>query len=536
MSLRDSVVRGVQLTTVAPGYPISQEVVAPFVPDDNMIRDGWGEALWNGELNEYMSINAFSKKGMERVAQMNDLELDDNFFPQQEDDEDNLQQCFVNLALRVHKKGTFKNIHLNFIEGMHRQMAWTHAIYGAKFHPDGLIIPNTLQVQDFKDAEFQVGEHDFGNNDKGFRNRIRKRFFEPENDHFLKVPLSVYYVNQKKVNGTLLSNMFVYMSKLHSESKRDSNTRCPWQTLGVEAEKYVNSFYNENIVYRPNFQSAKFRYPKIPPQHEEILEDTVGSLGYDNSDKSAHASSIIDQLYPHMNPILNSSEFKNYARNPYSGEAKEALIDYMTTGVMMKGVMTKYNGVGPHTKYDEIKDKKVGYPFYPSYASMAEDVGTGFDTDARMNPMMANNLIHFPLVLTILWEAIKNLSRHDTLKSEARLQTIEYYLRFHNNPDECSTNLDLHGVYAQVYCLSQAKDLHSSGAEIMGAAHIICQMWNVFVAVQTETSLNNTQKERTLAFQKAGAILKRTFTNIGSTVKSANNMDVAVILGKCPKS
>ena len=33
MSLRDSVVRGVQLTTVAPGYPISQEVVAPFVPD-----------------------------------------------------------------------------------------------------------------------------------------------------------------------------------------------------------------------------------------------------------------------------------------------------------------------------------------------------------------------------------------------------------------------------------------------------------------------------------------------------------------------
>ena len=61
-------------------------------------------------------------------------------------------------------------------------------------------------------------------------------------------------------------------------------------------------------------------------------------------------------------------------------------------------------------------------------------------------------------------------------------------------------------------------------------------MWNVFVAVQTETSLNNTQKERTLAFQKAGAILKRTFTNIGSTVKSANNMDVAVILGKCPKS
>ena len=103
MSLRDSVVRGVQLTTVAPGYPISQEVVAPFVPDDNMIRDGWGEALWNGELNEYMSINAFSKKGMERVAQMNDLELDDNFFPQQEDDEDNLQQCFVNLALRVHE-------------------------------------------------------------------------------------------------------------------------------------------------------------------------------------------------------------------------------------------------------------------------------------------------------------------------------------------------------------------------------------------------------------------------------------------------
>ena len=486
-----------------------------------------------------MNINAFSKEGMEKVAELNGIQLEVDFFGKEGTDDDYLQQCFINLALRVHKKGTFKNIHMNFIEGMHRQMAWTHAIYGAQFHQDGLIIPNTLRVQDFEDAEFEVGfDHGFENNDEAFRNHIRRRFFCGNNDLFTKIPLSFYYVNATEVDATVLSDVFIHMSKLHSESKRDSNTRCPWQTLGVEAEKYVNSFTYDNIVFRPDFTGEKFCYRKIAYKDEHGVEDAVGNLGVVRSDEEESAplaSSIIESLYPNTSAVLSSNVFKAYIKNPYSSEAKQALIAYLSTGIV-GGI---YNITNEEEK-DQIArnagvdegPKKIGYPFYPSYVSMTTDVGSDFKLNPRLNPMMANNIIHFPLVLTILWEAIKNLSRNDTLKDEARMQTIEYYLRFHNDPDENQTNLNLHGVYGQVYSLSQATNMYSSGAEIMGASHIICQMWNVFVAVQTESCLAKKEEHRKTAFNKAGAILKRTFTNIGNTVKSSNDMDVAVILGK----
>ena len=534
--------RSVKLCTVAAGYPMYEEAVAPFVPRNEEIYQGWGYDRWfkkdpegkDLDLHTYMNINAFTKDGMKQVATLNGITLPNDFFSGCDDDPDYLQKCFIELALLVHKneKGLYKNVHINFIEGMHRQMAWTHAVYGAKFHPDGLIIPNTLSIQDYEDAEFHLGNHEIKDDDE-FRNKIRKRFFEDDNEQFVNIPLSLYYVNQQDVQGEFLSNVFVHVSKLHSESKRDSNTRCPWQTLGVEAEKYVNLFKTNNVLYRPDFTHARFVYPKIPDRDENKVEDDIGKLMDDKVlGPTEQKSTIIETLYPHVNPILLSDEFKKYIRNPYSSEAKTKLMKMLETNA----IDGEYNTTNEEEKdrLDGTKDKVAGYPFYPSYKSMTEDVGSEFKEKARMNPMMANNLIHFPLILTILWEAIKNLSRHDTLQDQARMDTIEYYLRFHNVPEDKNTTLNLHGVYNQVYALSPARHMYLSGAEIMGAAHTICQMWNVFVAVQTEPYLNRGKQAREISIQKAGAILKRTFTNIGNTIQSSNNMDVAIILGKRP--
>ena len=529
----DTDIRNVKLSTVASGYPLYDEISVPFIPHDTDITAGWGFELWFREkLGEYMSINAFTREGMEKVAEFNDITLPDSFF---DDFEDNKEQCFIKLSDIVHGMGNYKNIHLNFIEGMHRQMAWTHAIYGAAFHPDGLIQPNTLSVRDFEDAEFKIKrfrDNSVQENDQTLRRELRKRFFEDDNDQFMYVTLSIYYVNERDVDGQFLSDAFVQMSKLHSESKRDSNTRCPWQTLGVEAEKFVNSFANEphTIIYRPDFNltkkdpTDKFKYPKHTKETESSVEGNMKKI------KSSDDNDIVESLYP-TSHILATEEFTAYKMNPYSKQAREKLISLLST----KTKKNVYNITSEH----EIKLLKpsanvrdISYPFYPSYKSMAEDVGAEFGHNTRMNPMMANNIIHFPLVVTILWEAIKGLSRNATLQDPARLHTIDYYLRFHNDPDENQTNLNLHGAYGQIYSLSQATNMFSSGAEILGAAHTICQMWNIFVAVETESCLDKNSEDRKQAFRKAGGILKRTFTNIGDTVQSANHMDVAVILGE----
>ena len=551
--LPESDKRCVKLCTVASGYPLYKEVGAPFVPIDDDITECWGYDLWNGRngkeggdaaeeqeggvdeqdhdmtLGEYMNINAFTKEGMIKVAKANNLVLGDDFFGGLCKDEDCLHDCFIKLSLLVHEKGNYKNVHVNFIEGMHRQMAWTHAIYGAEFNSDGIITPNTLRIQHFADAEFKIGAHGFCD-DAAFRKQIRKRFFNVGDEQFLNVPLTIYYVNKAGADGEFMSNAFVHMSKLHSESKRDSNTRCPWQTLGVEAEKFVTMFQYDNIVLRPDFHKQdKFVYPKQAYKVETDVEDDVENK-IDLVKENEDASTIVNQLY-RGSDILNSEQFQCYIKNPYSSKAKSDLIQYLETDAIDGNYNIANNEELKHL--DKIKNKKIQYPFNPTYKSMTEDVGSVFKEGARINTMMANNLIHYPLVLTILWESIKGLSRHDTLLDQSRVHTIEYYLRFHNDPDENQTNLNLHGVYNQVYSLSQATNMYSSGAEIIGAAHIICQMWNVFVAVQTESCLGEDKKKRAESFRKAGGILKRTFTNIGDTVQSMNNIDVVMILGKC---
>ena len=524
---------------MAPGYPLNDEIIAPIVPVDEEITDGWGFELWHKKgLGEYMCINAFTAEGMEKVAEINGITLPEDFFGGKTNAD--LHNSFIRLSSCLHHLGNYKGIHINFIEGMHRQMAWTHAFYGASFNQDGFIEPNTLSIKDFTDADFKVenecftdgqDEYDDHNhglvNDEAFREKLRKRFFEAENDQFLQVPLSVYYVNKKQIDGKFLSEACVQMSKLHSESKRESNIRCPWQTLGVEAEKFVNSFEAKNIVYRPDFSHDRFLYPKHIYANEAEVEDQVQSIRI--SDANEGKEDIVEALYG-TNEILNTKEFKAYANNPYSKEAKSDLMRLLEVDVLVG----KYNV----TNREEVnalegRKMKIGYPFYPSYVSMAEDVGGEYGENARMNTMMANNLIHFPLVVTILWEAIKGISRNATLQDQSRKRTIDYYLRFHNDPDENQTNLNLHGAYGQLYDMSQAKNMYSSGAEILGAAHTICQMWNVFIAVETEACLNEIDNERLLAtFRNAGGILKRTFTNIGDTVIAANHMDVAIILGE----
>jgi hypothetical protein len=127
---------------------------------------------------------------------------------------------------------------------------------------------------------------------------------------------------------------------------------------------------------------------------------------------------------------------------------------------------------------------------------------------------------------------VRGESRDDTIKSDRRKKTIDYYLRFHNDPDENKTNLQLHGAYRQLYNLSQAKHLYESDAVIVGAAHIICQMWNAVVCVELEPVLKEKNDKRLSAKEKAATLLKKTFTQIGENKKCEKASDVVTILGK----
>ena len=111
---------------MAPGYPLNDEIIAPIVPVDEEITDGWGFELWHKKgLGEYMCINAFTAEGMEKVAEINGITLPEDFFGGKTNAE--LHNSFIRLSSCLHHLGNYKGIHINFIEGMHRQMAWTHA-------------------------------------------------------------------------------------------------------------------------------------------------------------------------------------------------------------------------------------------------------------------------------------------------------------------------------------------------------------------------------------------------------------------------
>ena len=251
--------RAVPLATVASCFPAYLETVAPFVPKDEEITDTWWFDLWvKGGYQDYMNINAFTKEGMKKVLEMNGVDVDiDKLFHDKE-----LHECFIEVAKIVYTQGNLHHIHKSLIEGMHRESAWTHAIFGAGFDPQGLIVPDTLTVGAYEEAGFELGDH--GLTDKEFRRLARQRFFHPEKgqEDFGRINVRFYYVNKKGVEGSFLSEACVQVSKLHSDSKTGSNTICPWQSLGNVAETFISRIQYDNIVYRADFTDDRFRYPK----------------------------------------------------------------------------------------------------------------------------------------------------------------------------------------------------------------------------------------------------------------------------------
>lgn len=492
-------------------------MIAPFVPKDDEITESWFYDLWVDDgYCDYMNINAFTKEGMQLVAEMNDITLDDDFFKK-----GSLQDQYIALAFLVHKKGNFKNAHSAMIEGMHRESAWVHALFAARFDPDGIIVPNTLTVQDYKEAGFDVVNENLS--DDVFQKKIRERFFDGNDTNVNTITLKIFYANQKGLDCSFLSDAFRRVSKLHSDSKKDSNTICPWQTLGVRAEQFVNGFIYDNIVYRPNFK--RFTYPKHVFETDQNVEDRQSTYGVSKED-------AVKVMYPSCD-ILETTEFENYVGNPYSKACEEAVLKLLeTTPIDGAHHIIQNRDEIEGLETNQSAPKKLSYPFLPSYISMAQDTGKKFDHEAIMNPMMANNLVHFPFVFTVLWEAVRGESRDDTIKSDRRKKTIDYYLRFHNDPDENKTNLQLHGAYRQLYNLSQAKHLYESDAVIVGAAHIICQMWNAVVCVELEPVLKEKNDKRLSAKEKAATLLKKTFTQIGENKKCEKASDVVTILGK----
>lgn len=497
--------------------------MAPYVPPDDIIKKGdWFEKFCNATFEKYLATDATTKKGLQHVAKANQInDLDENL---------DAGDMYTALLKKIAEAGAYKNFYMSALEGYHRVTGLTHALVRSSIDQgSGLVKPDTISVKNFLSVQLGVKNKI---DDKNLQDKMRDAFFGKNQALPVMNPFTtkVYYASKQRLTAKTTMPYVIRVSRAIAEGKKQSVTKCPFAMIGNLLADTLESITDDQMTFRAKFDDIT--YPTYPPHKLAKVQKTLASVYGDD-----FGNGMAEDAYPYCD-LLDHEVYQRFLKDPLSDETKAAVIKLLERDVIPdayhlrppEAVDLKKRLVAETVK----APSKLSFPFYPSFPAMSHDVEEWFDYRSYMNPYVANNMILGPIIYTILYAAIENRPVHECLKDEKLKAEIHYWLRFHNNFSHKSTVLEIHMAYDLIYKIGGNTPLTLSDncAMILGATHMIVNMFNSVLCCTTEKALCNSWDVRKKSLTEASHILRNSFNRIGTTVAGREVPDVVKLLGK----
>ena len=504
----------------------NEQDLAPYLPPDNVIEKSktWFEDLYDGDkdLKRYFETNALSRDGLRHIAELIDY--------QPENTEDlEVSDLYVNVLKQVVMTGPPHDLYGSAVEGFHRITAEVISLLRSTIdQTEGIIKPDTISVRDFLSVQMDVGS----NLEDNLPKTLKDAYFQSQELPVMKpMMVKVYYAKQAGLDSTDAAKYVIGASKAISDSKKLSVTRCPFAQVGKVLSDTLFNMTDDAMSFRANFEDKE--YPTYTPQPTTQVNQLL-----EQNSSNGDTSKFAKKTYPYSD-FLDDPTYQAFVKDPLSVSNMNDAIELLRMVPLED--MYHVRGREEFLIKDDVKSGErmkptfMKFPFYASFESMSRDIGPELTKKSHMNPYIANNMILAPIVYTILYAANEGVPVNDCLADEKRKKEIHYWLRFHNNFSHRSNILELHAAHGVIYKLDTTTSpttLADNSTSVLGATHMIVNIFMSVMALATENSLEHCWDDRKDALNRAGQLIKNSFNRIGTTVAGRNVSDMLKLFSK----
>lgn len=500
--------------------------MAPYVPPDNIIEKDpkWLDTLCDESFTEYLSTDATTKRGLMFLARTMDIKINSYM---------SASDMYIALLNEVVERGAYKNFYMSAIDGYHRVTGLIHSLLRSAIDlENGLVIPDTISVKNFLSVQIDVKNRI---SDKCLQDKMKESYFGYFGHEQLPVmkpfSIKVYYAKKPRLKVETIAKCLMRISRSISESNVLTVTKCPFVTIGNLLTKTIQDMTEEQMTFRAKFDDVN--YPTLFSQKIQKVQNTLREVYGDSEDYG-----LAKKAYNYCD-LLDSEVYQRFLCNPLSDETRYDVIRLLERDVSRYDYHVRLSGL--HVLQKRIangtikRPSKITFPFYPSFYAMSYDVGREFGSGSYLNPYTANNMILGPIIYTILYAAKECKPVDEIINDEKRKKELHYWLRFHNNFSHKGTVLDIHRAYDVVYKIESTKTpqtLADDEVNVLGATHMIVNMFMSVLACATEHTLDKDWVFRKKSLTNASLLLRNTFNRIGTTLAGRKVNNVITMLGE----
>ncbi len=505
------------LRTVAIDFDGEEKNATYYLSGDKFDPRWFQKYLDNGG-KDYFSTNATTTKGMNAVAQFNEIDDWQDISKDFEKNQTPIHKRMHALAVAVHTKGTKGGVYLSPREGMHRTVGDVLTFFGSEFSEyDGIIRPGSLTYDHFKSAGLQsmrVPDHE------KLIDVIEVVLKECNQYSMISEMLTTNtaYVNHQDVSADQLSKHNIIISETISNNKITSATHSPFKKVGDLCESFVLGTNEISRKFNPDFSSII-----VPTLPNNTSVDKVRKKFEDASGDEMIA-------FPYC-PILDDPKMVAYMKDPFEEVNVENIFELLTVPSIVPPKAAEDGQVVDNDTLtaDMEAPALMRPPFLPTYQSLAYDVGNNFREKSIMSPETANSFILAPPIMTILFAAQHGKSIKEMIGNEELFDYISYYLKYHCNSACASTTNVMHAAFKVFYGRENPPTICEKPSHLLGATHFIIAMVNSSLTIHAETG-DVTDDNRKAELTKAARLIGSTFATMDAKRREGLNIDDAIIV------